>query len=151
MNLSVFLPVLILLLFIPILLSGRKQKRQMQNMQQLQKELNDGDVVMTTSGLRATVVDSSYEETIDLEIAPGVVTTWLRGAVREKVDLASETGSEAQTGDVEHSGDNHHGDNHVAVADDTSATANGDPAADRSDGGKSEGVAKPATDAPVRD
>ena len=31
---------------------------------------------MTTSGLRGTVVDASYEDTIDLEIADGVVTTW---------------------------------------------------------------------------
>jgi preprotein translocase subunit YajC len=41
---------------------------------------------MTTSGLRATVVDASYEETIDLEIADGVVTTWVRASVREKVN-----------------------------------------------------------------
>ena len=40
---------------------------------------------MTTSGLRATVVDASYEETIDLEIADGVVTTWVRAAVKSKV------------------------------------------------------------------
>ena len=78
-------PLLILLLFIPIFLSGRKQRRQMQQMQQLQRSLDVGDVVTTTSGLRGTVVDSSYEETVDLEIADGVVTTWLRAAVRDKV------------------------------------------------------------------
>ena len=42
-------------------------------------------MVSTTSGLRATVVDASYEDTIDLEIADGVVTTWVRAAVREKI------------------------------------------------------------------
>ena len=78
-------PLLILALFIPIFLSGRKQKRQMQTMQQLQASLETGDVVTTTSGLRGTVVDASYEETVDLEIADGVVTTWLRQAVRDKV------------------------------------------------------------------
>jgi preprotein translocase subunit YajC len=78
-------PLLILLLFIPIFLSGRKQRRQMQAMQQLQASLNVGDVVTTTSGLRGTVVDAAYEDTVDLEIADGVVTTWLRAAVREKV------------------------------------------------------------------
>jgi preprotein translocase subunit YajC len=78
-------PLLILLLFIPIFLSGRKQRRQMAQMQQLQSSLHPGDVVTTTSGLRGTVVDASYEETVDLEIADGVVTTWLRAAVREKV------------------------------------------------------------------
>jgi preprotein translocase subunit YajC len=83
-------PLLILLLFIPIFLSGRKQRRQMQQMQQMQAALEAGDVVVTTSGLRATVVDASYEDTIDLEIADGVVTTWVRGAVREKVNPATD-------------------------------------------------------------
>ena len=78
-------PLLILLLFIPIFLSGRKQRRQMQEMQQLQSSLEVGDVVTTTSGLRGTVVDVSYEETVDLEIADDVVTTWMRAAVRDKV------------------------------------------------------------------
>ena len=36
----------------------------------LQSALQVGDVVMTTSGLRGTVVDVSDEDTIDLEIAP---------------------------------------------------------------------------------
>jgi preprotein translocase subunit YajC len=78
-------PLLILLLFIPIFLSGRKQRRQVQEMQQLQSSLEVGDVVTTTSGLRGTVVDVSYEDTIDLEIAEDVVTTWMRAAVRDKV------------------------------------------------------------------
>jgi len=82
-------PLLILLLFIPIFLSGRKQRRQMQEMQKMQSALEAGDVVMTTSGLRGTIVDASYEDTLDIEIADGVVTTWVRGAVREKVDLAA--------------------------------------------------------------
>jgi preprotein translocase subunit YajC len=86
MDLSLLFPFIILLLFIPIFLNGRRQRRQMQEMQQLQSSLTDGDVVVTTSGLRGTVVDSSYEETIDLEIAPGVVTTWVRQSVREKVN-----------------------------------------------------------------
>jgi preprotein translocase subunit YajC len=83
---SLLFLLLILALFIPILLSSRRQRRQMQEMQNLQASLEVGDVVMTTSGLRATVVDVSYEETVDLEIADGVVTTWVRAAVREKVD-----------------------------------------------------------------
>lgn len=85
MDLSLLFPILILLLFIPIFLSGRKQKRQMAETQAMQNALAEGDVVTTTSGLRGTVVDASYEDTIDLEIADGVVTTWLRAAVRDKV------------------------------------------------------------------
>ncbi|HEX5812766.1 MAG TPA: preprotein translocase subunit YajC [Pseudonocardia sp.] len=82
-------PLLILLLFIPIFLSGRKQRRQAQEQQQLQSALEAGDVVTTTSGLRGTIVDASYEDTVDLEIADGVVTTWLRAAIRERVLGAS--------------------------------------------------------------
>ena len=95
-------PLFILLLFVPIFLSGRKQRRQVQEMQQLQSSLEDGDVVTTTSGLRGTVVDASYQDTIDLEIADGVVTTWLRAAVREKVadaNLPADTVADDVTGD----------------------------------------------------
>jgi preprotein translocase subunit YajC len=84
---TLLFPLLILVLFIPIFLSGRRQKRQQTQMQTLQSSLHPGDVVMTTSGLRGTVVDASYEETIDIEIAEGVVTTWVRAAVREKVEV----------------------------------------------------------------
>lgn len=97
MDLSLLFPILILLLFIPIFLSGRKQKRQMAETQQMQNALAEGDVVTTTSGLRGTVVDASYEDTIDLEIADGVVTTWLRAAVRDKVatDTTDSTADDA--------------------------------------------------------
>lgn len=97
-----FLILIALLLFVPILINGRKQKRQFQEMQQLQSSLSEGDVVTTTSGLRGTVVDSSYEETVDLEIAPGVVTTWLRAAVREKLKPAAETSGEHQEDGADH-------------------------------------------------
>jgi preprotein translocase subunit YajC len=95
MDISLLFPLLILLLFIPIFLSGRRQKRQAQETKNMQAELDAGDVVVTTSGLRGTVVDASYEDTIDLEIADGVVTTWVRAAVRERVNP---TADEAATG-----------------------------------------------------
>ena len=86
MDISLLFPLLILLLFIPIFLSGRRQRRQVAQTQALQQSLENGDVVVTTSGLRGTVIDASYEDTVDLEIADGVVTTWVRAAVREKVN-----------------------------------------------------------------
>lgn len=97
-----FLPFLIiLLLFVPLFLNGRKQRRQMQETQAMQRALADGDVVITTSGLRGVITDASYEDTVDLEIADGVVTTWLRAAVREKVDpeAAGSTPAVAETKD----------------------------------------------------
>jgi preprotein translocase subunit YajC len=66
----------------------------------MQAALEAGDVVMTTSGLRGTIVDASYEDTIDIEIADGVVTTWVRGAVREKVQTgADDTATPDSTSD----------------------------------------------------
>jgi preprotein translocase subunit YajC len=95
---SLLFPLLILLLFIPIFLSGRRQRRQMQEMQALQAALEPGDVVMTTSGLRGTVVDASYEDTVDLEVADGVVTTWVRAAIKNKVP--AEAGAEVVPDDA---------------------------------------------------
>jgi preprotein translocase subunit YajC len=72
-------------LAVPLILNTRRQKRAMAEAQQLQSSLTNGDRVVTTSGLHGIVVDSSDETTIGLEIAPGVRTTWLRAAIREKV------------------------------------------------------------------
>lgn len=92
---TAFLPIMLLLFIGMIFLSGRKQKTQMRETQKMQSELSDGDVVITTSGLRGTILDASYEETVDIEIAPGVVTTWVRGAVRETVKPEADTADEA--------------------------------------------------------
>ncbi|MBM7810241.1 preprotein translocase subunit YajC [Saccharothrix algeriensis] len=78
-------PLLLVLLAVPLFLSARKQKKAVAEQQALLNSLEPGDRVMTTSGLYATVADASDDTTIDLEIADGVVTTWLRQAVREKV------------------------------------------------------------------
>lgn len=81
---SLLLPLIIVLFAVPLFMGSRKQKRAAAAQQQLQSSLSYGDRVMTTSGLYGTVVTTS-DESIDLEIAPGVVTSWLRAAVREKV------------------------------------------------------------------
>ncbi|MGH3753284.1 MAG: preprotein translocase subunit YajC [Pseudonocardiaceae bacterium] len=83
---SLLLPLLfIAVLALPLILGSRRQKRALAEAQLLQSSLAEGDRVMTTSGLHGTVVDSSGETTIDLEIAPAVRTTWLRAAIREKI------------------------------------------------------------------
>ena len=94
-------PLLLLLFFIaalalPMFLNARRQKRAMAEAQELQKSLINGDRVMTTSGLHGTVVGMADETTIDLEIAPGVRTTWLRAAIREK--LTESTAEPAENG-----------------------------------------------------
>jgi preprotein translocase subunit YajC len=86
MNLSsLMFPLLLVLLAVPLFLSARKQKRAAAEQQSLLSSLEPGDRVMTTSGLYATVADATDDATIDLEIADGIVTTWLRQAVREKI------------------------------------------------------------------
>ncbi|ALG11730.1 preprotein translocase subunit YajC [Kibdelosporangium phytohabitans] len=86
MNLGQLLPfLLIAVLIVPMVLMSRKQKRAMAQQQELQNSIEVGDKVMTTSGLYGYVANTADDATVDIEIADGVVTTWLRAAVREKV------------------------------------------------------------------
>ena len=86
MNLGQLLPfLLIAVLIVPMVLMSRKQKRAMAQQQELQNSIEVGDKVMTTSGLYGYVANTSDDATVDVEIADGVVTTWLRAAIREKV------------------------------------------------------------------
>ena len=64
--------------------ASRRQKRAMQATIDLHESLRPGDRVHTTSGLQATVV-AITDDTVDLEIAPGVVTTWMKLAVRDRI------------------------------------------------------------------
>ncbi|BBX60901.1 hypothetical protein MSAS_00750 [Mycobacterium saskatchewanense] len=81
-----------LVLFLPFLLimggfmyfASRRQRRAMQATIDLHESLRPGDRVHTTSGLEATVV-AIADETVELEIAPGVVTTWMKMAVRDRI------------------------------------------------------------------
>ena len=96
---SLMFPLLLVLLAVPLFLSARKQKRAMAEQQSLQNSLAPGDKVMTTSGLYGTVADASHETTIDIEISEGVVTRWLRAAIREKVAETDEVVTEDKTDD----------------------------------------------------
>lgn len=85
MNQTVVLLLFLAVLALPMVLMSRRQKKAMAQQQELQNSLNVGDRVMTMAGLYGTVVDTSDDATIDIEIAPGVTSTWLRQAIREKV------------------------------------------------------------------
>lgn len=79
-------------LFLPFLLimggfmyfASRRQRRTMQATIDLHDSLQPGERVHTTSGLEATIV-AIADDTIDLEIAPGVVTTWMKLAIRDRI------------------------------------------------------------------
>jgi preprotein translocase subunit YajC len=82
-SLVMFLPfVLIMVGF--IYFQGRRQKKAMQATIDLHDSLRPGDRVHTTSGLEGTVV-AIADATVDLEIASGVVTTWMKLAIRDKI------------------------------------------------------------------
>ena len=83
MDLVVFLPLLIILGAF-MFFASRRQKKAMQATIDLHNSLTVGDRVHTTSGLQATITGIS-DDNVDLEIAPGVVTTWMKLAVRDRI------------------------------------------------------------------
>jgi preprotein translocase subunit YajC len=65
--------------------SARKQKKMMQATIDLHESLRVGDRIHTTSGLEGTITGLT-DDSVDLEIAPGVVTRWMKLAVRDKIE-----------------------------------------------------------------
>jgi preprotein translocase subunit YajC len=82
-----------LMLFLPLLIvlgafmffASRRQKRAMQATIDLQESLQVGDRVHTTSGLEGTIAGLT-DDNVELEIAPGVITTWMKLAVRDRIE-----------------------------------------------------------------
>jgi preprotein translocase subunit YajC len=75
----ILVALLVVMLFV---LPARQRKRMAAQAQALQESLSVGAPVMTTSGLHGTVA-ALHEGTVDLEIAPGVVVTFVRQAILE--------------------------------------------------------------------
>ena len=77
-----YFPLLLIVLAVLLLfvLPSRQRKRAAAQAQQLQDSLRPGTPVMTTSGIHGTVTGLG-EGTVDIEIAPGVVTTFERRAI----------------------------------------------------------------------
>ena len=120
---DLLLPLLIVLMGGMIFFSSRQRKKLASQQESLQNSLTVGDVVVMTSGISGTIVDTDDEKTIDLEIAPDVVTTWLRAAVREKI------GADALDGIVEDGEDVLGADDDAAARDADGARAGIDPPA----------------------
>ena len=83
MDLVIFLPLLIIMGAF-MYFASRRQKKAMQATIDLHESLEVGDHVHTTSGLRGTITGIG-DDSVDLEIAPGVITTWMKLAVRDRV------------------------------------------------------------------
>src|SRR5258708_5914703 len=82
-ELTLFLP-LILILGAFMFFASRRQKKAMQATIDLHNSLKIGDRVHTTSGMQGTIAGIT-DDNVDLEIAPGVVTTWMKLAVRDRI------------------------------------------------------------------
>ena len=90
---------LLVILALPTILMSRRQRAKMAEIQKLQDALQPGDRVVTTAGLHAIVISVS-EELVDLEIAPGVVTSWEKmSVVRVVAPAAGSTPAVDQTSD----------------------------------------------------
>lgn len=84
MDLLVFLPLLIILGAF-MYFASRRQRRAMEATIALHESLRVGDRVHTTAGLQATIAGIA-DDTVDLEIAPGVITTWMKLAIRDRIE-----------------------------------------------------------------
>ncbi|MFT3715298.1 MAG: preprotein translocase subunit YajC [Gordonia sp. (in: high G+C Gram-positive bacteria)] len=116
-----FLILIVAMLAAFVFLSMRNQKKQRAAMENLQSSAVPGARVQLSSGLFGTIVSDDGGDSVDVEIAPGVVTTWNRLAIREVVkeqDDAAVTPAD---------------DTAVTPADDTAATAAEDTDAPHTD------------------
>jgi preprotein translocase subunit YajC len=90
----ILLALAVVLLFV---LPARQRKRMAEKQQSLQQSLAVGTPVMTTSGLQGTVARLG-DGTVDLEIAPGVVVTFVRQAILEVRTPAAESADDDTPG-----------------------------------------------------
>ncbi|MEU9807246.1 preprotein translocase subunit YajC [Mycobacterium sp. NPDC050853] len=101
----VFLP-LILVMGAFLYFANRRQRKALDATISLHDSLAIGDRVHTTSGLQGTIT-AVTDDDVDLEIAPGVVTRWMKLAVRGKIEDSDEDTDdtvEETSRDVESSG-----------------------------------------------
>ncbi len=84
MELMSFLP-LIIIMGAFMFFASRRQRKAMQATIDLQDSLRVGDRVNTTSGLQGTIAGIT-DDHVDLEIAPGVVTRWMKLAIRDRIE-----------------------------------------------------------------
>lgn len=93
MDLVIFLPLLIVMGAF-MFFASRRQRKAMQATIDLHNSLKVGDLVHTTSGLQGTITGIT-DDNVDLEIAPGVITTWMKLAVRDRVEADAEDADDA--------------------------------------------------------
>jgi preprotein translocase subunit YajC len=83
MDLAIFVPLLVIMGAF-MFFASRKQKKAMQATINLHDSLAVGDEIMTTAGLFGTITDVA-DSKVDVELAPGVIVTMLKVAIKEVV------------------------------------------------------------------
>lgn len=138
MELVTFLPLLIILGAF-IWFSSRRQKKAMQATIDLHDSLKVDDRVHTTSGLEATIKGIT-DDSVELEIAPGVITTWMKVAVRDRIEPADEDDDEYEDDDADDDDDDVYIDGASASPEASSAIeAPSDPDGVKRASGKTDG------------
>lgn len=81
---------LVLLLTLPLIAIGwilivRPQQERMREQQAMVAALRAGDRVITAGGIHGTLVEVA-EETVEVQVAPGVVLTLARAAIARRIE-----------------------------------------------------------------
>jgi len=71
----------------------RPQRKRMQAHQALLSQLNVGDEIMSSAGIYGTVRAIHDDDTVEVEVADGVILTLAKGAIAERTD-AVESGAD---------------------------------------------------------
>ena len=86
-----FLTPLVVVVAIFYMLVWRPQGKRMKAHEELVQSLNSGDTVITTGGIHGTVVNTSDEATVVLEVATGVDVKFSRLAITAVLETAKST------------------------------------------------------------
>lgn len=90
---DLFIPLMLAFAVAMLFVSFRNNKKRTQAMNDVRAQAVPGARVQLTCGLYGTIFSDDGGEDIDIELAPGVVTTWNRLAIREVV--TEQAGAEA--------------------------------------------------------
>ncbi|GAA4740077.1 preprotein translocase subunit YajC [Gordonia alkaliphila] len=82
---GLFLPLMLALLVVFLFISFRNQKKRTQAMNELKAQAVPGARIQLSCGLFGTVHSDDGGESVEVEIAPGVITTWNRLAIRDVI------------------------------------------------------------------
>ena len=86
------LPLIVILVIFGLLLFGpmRRQRRLAAEARTMRAALGPGDQIMTTSGLYGTIT-AMDDDSITLEIAPGVSARFTKAAIGQRVDPSTQS------------------------------------------------------------